>query len=242
MGIKVLIAEDSESIRKWYQHALGSVADITLLPMAKSGYEAVAFFAMHQPDVLILDMEMESRDAGLQAGYQVLAMKPDSKIIMLTVYDDDATIFRTYEMGAVDYLFKTASPESIVQAIRDAYHGTSPIRQEIAQRMRREFRRLKQGEEALMRSIMLVVQLSPTESGIVAMLVEGFSRKEICERRFIEISTLKSHIRSILQKMQVRNTEELVALVQQENLLPYLQTGEQPGDTDTIGSVVNPNH
>ena len=74
MAIRVLIAEDSESIRKWYQYALGSISDIELLPMAKSGYEAVAFFAMHQPDVLILDMEMESRDAGLQAGYQVVIL------------------------------------------------------------------------------------------------------------------------------------------------------------------------
>ena len=227
MAIRVLIAEDSESIRKWYQYALGSISDIELLPMAKSGYEAVAFFAMHQPDVLILDMEMESRDAGLQAGYQVLAMKPDTKIIVLTVYDDDATIFRTYEMGAVDYLSKNATPENIAQAIRDAYHGTSPIRQEIAQRMRNEFRRLKQGEDALMRAIMLAAQLSPTESGIVIMLAKGISRKEICEQRFIEMSTLKSHIRNILQKMKVRNAEDLIALVKRENLLPYLQTGEE---------------
>ncbi|NCB36349.1 MAG: response regulator transcription factor [Clostridia bacterium] len=232
MAIRVLIAEDSESIRKWYQYALGSITDIELLPMAKSGYEAVAFFAMHQPDVLILDMEMESRDAGLQAGHQVLTMKPDTKIIVLTVYDDDATIFRTYEMGAVDYLSKKATPEEIAQAIRDAYHGTSPIRQEIAQRMRDEFRRLKQGEDALMRAIMLAAQLSPTESGIVAMLANGISRKAICEQRFIEMSTLKSHIRNILQKMKVRNTEDLIALVERENLLPYLQTGEEPDNAE----------
>lgn len=226
MSIRVLIAEDNESIRKWYDYALGTAEDIELLPMATNGYEAVALAAMHKPDVVILDMEMESRDAGLQAGYQILNMQPDTRIIMLTVYDDDATIFRTYEMGAVDYLFKDAPTETVLQAIRDAHQGTSPIRQEIAQRMRKEFRRLKRSENALMQAARTVRQLSGTESSIVILLAEGLSRKEICERRFIEMTTLKTHIRNILQKMQAKNVNELVELVRQENLLPYLKTCE----------------
>ena len=229
MKIRVLIAEDNESIRKWYAYALASAEDIELLPMASNGYEAVALAAIHKPDVMILDMEMESRDAGLQAGYQVVSMLPETRIIMLTVYDDDATIFRAYEMGAADYLFKDAPIDKIIEAIRDAYHGTSPIRQEIAQRMRREFRRLKRSEESLMQVVKLLRQLSGTESSIVVLLTEGLSRAEICERRFIEMSTLKSHIRNILQKMQVKNTSELVELVRHENLLPYLRMdGDQP--------------
>ena len=223
MGIKVLIAEDSPSIRKWYEYALGSVKDIDILPMASNGYEAVSFTAIHQPDVVIMDMEMESRDAGIQAGAQILAMRPETKILMLTVYDDDATIFRAYEMGAVDYLFKDAPVEKIIEAIRDAYQGTSPIRQEIAQRMRREFCRLKHNEKSLIQVAKMTRQLSDTECDIVAMLAEGLSRKAICERRYIEMSTLKTHIRNIIQKMQVKNIAELVELVLRENLLPYLQ-------------------
>ena len=111
MKIRVLIAEDDQSIRKWYAYSLGSMEDIELLPMAENGYQAVASAVLYHPDVLILDMEMESRDAGLKAGQQVLSILPETKIIMLTVYDDDATIFRAYEMGAVDYLFKNASTE-----------------------------------------------------------------------------------------------------------------------------------
>ena len=100
MKIRVLIAEDDQSIRKWYAYSLGSMEDIELLPMAENGYQAVASAVLYHPDVLILDMEMESRDAGLKAGQQVLSILPETKIIMLTVYDDDATIFRAYEMGA----------------------------------------------------------------------------------------------------------------------------------------------
>ena len=116
MKIRVLIAEDDQSIRKWYAYSLGSMEDIELL-------QAVASAVLYHPDVLILDMEMESRDAGLKAGQQVLSILPETKIIMLTVYDDDATIFRAYEMGAVDYLFKNASTEKIHEAILDAYRG-----------------------------------------------------------------------------------------------------------------------
>lgn len=68
MKIRVLIAEDDQSIRKWYAYSLGSMEDIELLPMAENGYQAVASAVLYHPDVLILDMEMESRDAGLKAG------------------------------------------------------------------------------------------------------------------------------------------------------------------------------
>lgn len=79
-------------------------------------------------------------------------------------------------------------------------------------------------------------QLSGTESAIVVMLAQGMTRKEICEKRFIEMSTLKSHIRNILQKMGVKSTAELMELVNQENLLSYLQGGddadEQPPEEE----------
>lgn len=222
MKIRVLIAEDDQSIRKWYAYSLGSMEDIELLPMAENGYQAVASAVLYHPDVLILD--------------QVLSILPETKIIMLTVYDDDATIFRAYEMGAVDYLFKNASTEKIHEAILDAYRGTSPIRQEIAQRMRQEFRRLKRNEMSLHQIVRVLRQLSGTESAIVVMLAQGMTRKEICEKRFIEMSTLKSHIRNILQKMGVKSTAELMELVNQENLLSYLQGGddadEQPPEEE----------
>lgn len=222
MSIRVLIAEDDPSIRKWYAFSLRNVPDIKLLPIASSGYEAVALAAVHKPDVIILDIEMESHDSGLQAGRQIIKILPDVKIIMLTVYDDDINIFRSYEMGAVDYLIKDASVEKIIEAIHDAYQGTSPIRKEIAQQMRREFRRLKQSEDSLLHSTTIIHQLSATESSITVMLVQGMSRQEICDKRFISMNTLKSHIRNILQKLQVADTGALVAMVKNENLLPYL--------------------
>lgn len=223
MKIRVLVAEDNESIRKWYRFTLGQAEDIELTPMGANGYEAIALTAQYHPDVVILDMEMENRDAGIYAGCQILAMQPETKIIMLTVYDDDEAVFRAFEMGAVDYLFKDASPDTILSAIRDAYHGTSPIRQEIARRIRDEFRRLKRSERTLLGNMQRVQQLSGTERSIVIMLSEGMSRSEICTQRVIEMSTLKSHIRSILQKFEVKNTRQLVEVIRSQNLLPFLE-------------------
>ena len=217
MKIRVLIAEDNESIRKWYQVSLQEAEDIDLLPMAANGYEAISLAARYHPDVVILDIEMECKDAGIMAGYQILAMNPETKIIMLTVHEDDEAIFRSYEMGAVDYLFKNASTEKILGAIRDAYHSTSPIREEVAQRMRAEFRRLKQSEHTMLN----------TKRSIVIMLAEGMRRSEICRQRVIEMSTLKTHIRSILQKFQVKSTRQLVELVKSQNLLSFLELCEK---------------
>ena len=227
MKIRVLIAEDNESIRKWYQVSLQEAEDIDLLPMAANGYEAISLAARYHPDVVILDIEMECEDAGIMAGYQILAMNPETKIIMLTVHEDDEAIFRSYEMGAVDYLFKNASTEKILGAIRDTYHSTSPIREEVAQRMRAEFRRLKQSEHTLLNTMKMVQQLSHTERSIVIMLAEGMRRSEICRQRVIEMSTLKTHIRSILQKFQVKSTRQLVELVKSQNLLSFLELCEK---------------
>ncbi len=102
--------------------------------------------------------------------------------------------------------------------------------------MRQEFRRLKRNEMSLHQIVRVLRQLSGTESAIVVMLAQGMTRKEICEKRFIEMSTLKSHIRNILQKMGVKSTAELMELVNQENLLSYLQGGddadEQPPEEE----------
>lgn len=223
MKIRVLIAEDNASIRRWYQVSLQQAEDIELLPMAANGYEAISLAARHRPDVVVMDVEMERHDAGIIAGYQILALHPETKVIMLTVHEDDEAIFRAYEMGAVDYLFKDADTEKILGAIRDAYHGTSPIRQEIAQRMRAEFRRLKQSEHTLLQGMKMVQQLSSTERSIALMLLDGMSRSEICRCRVIEMSTLKTHIRSILQKFQLKSTRQLVAFVQTQNLRSFLE-------------------
>lgn len=228
MKIRVLLADDDESIRKWYSYVFSQTEDIELLPMAKNGYEAVSLAAMHKPDVVILDVEMEIRDSGLMAGRQILSMMPETKIIILTVYDDDATIFRAYEMGVTDYLFKDAPAEKVIGAVRDAYSDTTPIRQEIAKRMRSEFKRLKENEDRLIDFLRMIRQLSNAECEILLLLADGMSRQGICDRRCIEMSTLKTHIRTILHKMNARNTKELVSLIYRQNLLPYIKASIPP--------------
>lgn len=237
MPIRLLLADDSESIRKWYAYVFSQEKEIDLLPMASTGYEAISFAAMYHPDVIILDMEMENRDSGLIAGQQILAMNPEAKIIMLTIYDDDATIFRTYEMGAIDYLFKDAPFEDVIEAVRNAYHDTTPIRQEIAKRMRSEFRRLKENENSLLELLKIVRQLSSAESNIVIMLANGMSRQEICQERCIEMSTLKTHIRMILRKMNVSNTRELVTLVKKKKLLEYIRNSDEGTGSAQIADI-----
>lgn len=233
MKIKVLLADDDESIRKWYAYVFSSAEDIELLPMAKNGYEAVSLAAIHKPDVIILDVEMEIRDSGLMAGRQILSMQPNAKIIILTVYDDDATIFRAYEMGVTDYLFKDAPAEKVIGAVRDAYRDTTPIRQEIAKRMRTEFKRLKENEDRLIEFLRMIRQLSNSECEILLLLAEGLSRQEICDKRYIEMSTLKTHIRTILRKMNTRNTKDLISLVYHQNLLPYIKASLPPEGSES---------
>jgi len=238
--IRVLIAEDSEPMRRYYAYVFKDAAGFELLPTASNGYEAIAMAALYKPDVAILDVEMESRDAGLRAGESILSILPGVKIIIMTVYDDDATIFRAYEMGAVDYIIKNADAQIIMTAVKDAYEGKSAIRPDISERMRKEFRRLKHSENMILQDIRMVYQLSVSERSILCLLLEGKLHKEICEIRCIELSTLKTHIRNMLAKFGAKDTHALVEMVNKMDISTFLRTCDETEDGKSIKDSAQP--
>ena len=101
--IRVLIAEDLEPIRKKYVYYLSQCADIELVGSVESGKEAVETALSAVPDVILMDIEMETKDAGIRASREILAHYPDIKIIILTVYEDDELIFSAFQLGVCDY-------------------------------------------------------------------------------------------------------------------------------------------
>ena len=208
--IKVLIADDFESIREKYRTILEKCADIEVCAVAKSGYEAVMLAALHKPDVMLMDIEMENKRAGLQAAEQILEQLPDIKIIIMTVYEDDDTVFSAFKLGICDYIVKNVSPAEITRGVRDAYNNRSPIRPNIATKIREEFRRVKEKDESLIYNLYLINQLTLSEGEIVRLLAEGKSKKEICAEKHVEPSTVKTHIWNISRKFGKKPVKEIV--------------------------------
>lgn len=226
--IKVLIAEDIEPIRKRYVTILEKCPDIQVVADVDTGAAAYIAAKKHAPDVILMDIEMESKDAGIRATGKILAEMPEIKIVILTVYEEDEMVFSAFQLGACDYLMKNATNEVIVNAITSAYEGRSPIRPEIAHKIRSEFRRVKTYESSFLFMLNILSTLTPKELDTLYLLSSGFSKKEVCKMRFIELSTVKSQVNSILKKFKKRKIAEVITTEAERQLLGTILNNKQP--------------
>ncbi|THF84247.1 response regulator transcription factor [Cohnella fermenti] len=213
--IKVLIVEDDNLISKRYQMILSKDPQLEFVGRAASGYEGTMLAALHRPDVILMDIELEDKQAGLRATSEILAYMPDIKIVMLTVCETDDTVFRAFELGATNYLLKNMPAEEIRTAVKDAYRGVPSLHANIAGKITREFKRIKTNEDSLLRNFHILTQLTPTELEVLDLLLKDYSRQEICRMRHVEPSTLKSQIHSILKKFEKISVQEVVAVLRE---------------------------
>lgn len=213
--IKVLIVEDDLLISKRYQMILSKDQQIECVGCASSGYEGTMLAALNKPDVILMDIELEDKQAGLRATSEILNYMPDIKIVMLTVCETDDTVFRAFELGASNYLLKNMSAAAILEAVKDAYYDRSSLHSNIAGKITREFKRIKTTEDSLLHNFHIFAQLTPTELEVLELLMKDYTRQEICELRHVEHSTLKSQINSILKKFNKRSVQEIVPVLRE---------------------------
>ena len=217
-----MIVDDMESLCRKYETVLSQSEEIEVVAVAHDGYQAIMKSAMLQPDVILMDIEMESKYAGITATSQILREFPKIKIVILTVYEDDEMIYAAFQAGACDYLLKTATPAAMVSCVKDAYYEKSVIRPQVAKKLRKEFKRIKNNEDSLIYTIYLVQLLTDTERNILEALHEGKDQKKICRERFIEPVTMKTHIRNIVKKMKQKNIEDVLSQVEQSGYFYYM--------------------
>ncbi len=220
--IKVMVVDDIPSLCRRYESILSEAEDIEVVATAINGYEAILKSAVNRPDVILMDIEMESRYAGITASRQILAEFPHMKIVILTVYEEDTMIYAAFQAGACDYILKTASPQSLLQCVRDAYYDRSVMKPQVAHKIRTEFKRIKDNEESLIYSLYLIQLLTDTEREILYSLHEGLSQKEVCQVRYIEPSTMKTHIRNILHKMKCKTIEDVLLKAETSGYFYYM--------------------
>ena len=208
--IKVLIAEDVAPIRKRYTAVLKKCPAIEVVAEVGTGEEACKTARKLNPDVILMDIEMEAKDAGIRATGEILAEMPDIKIIILTVYEEDELVFSAFRLGACDYVLKNASNEEIVNAVTSAYRGQSPIRPEIAD---------KTYESSFLFMLNILSTLTPKELDTLYLLSTGYNKRQICEMRCVEMSTVKSQVHSILKKFNKKKISEIITTESDRKLL-----------------------
>jgi len=199
--IRVAIVEDDEEIRANLSHRIGSNPAFKLLGTFNDAESAMADLPPRKPDVVLMDINLPQMD-GVECVRTLKPQMPTTQFLMLTVYEDNNRLFKSLTVGASGYLLKRTSPAKLLQAIREAYQGGSPMTPQIARRVVQHFSQRNPGSE--------LERLAPREREVLDQLSKGFRYKEIVDNLGISHGTLHSYIRNIYEKLHVHSRTEAV--------------------------------
>jgi DNA-binding NarL/FixJ family response regulator len=203
MTIRVLLVDDQALFREGLETLLSVHKDIQVVGQAGNGQEAVEVAAKVQPDVVLMDVRMPVLD-GVRATSLLKKTQPQSRVIVLTTFDDDEYIFDALRTGAVGYLLKDVASVQLVEAIRAAARGESILDPSVTAKVIAEFTRVSSMVPSAQME-QLIEPLSEREMEILSLIAGGASNKEIADQLYIAEGTVKNHITHILGKLGVRD-------------------------------------
>jgi DNA-binding NarL/FixJ family response regulator len=202
--LKLLIAEDEPVARQAMARLFDLETDIKVVGEAENGEVAIDLARRLMPDVVLMDIRMPKLD-GIKATLRIKKEMPNTAIVILTIYDDDATVFDAIKAGAMGYILKDSPIEDALQAVRAAHRGESMMHPGVAARVMREFARLHKDRAA---DMAVFADLTDREREVLKLLASGKRNREIAEELFISEKTVKNHISNILFKLQANDRTE----------------------------------
>jgi NarL family two-component system response regulator LiaR len=207
--IKVVIVDDHELVRGGLETILGLFDDIELVGQADSGAAAVRICGEKQPDVVLMDLVLPGGMDGAEATAELLRTCPGAKVLALTSFSDPELIQRVLRAGALGCLLKNVSGKELAAAIRKAHEGTSTLAPEAA--------------DALVHAISSPVDaragLTRREQEVLALMADGLTNSEIAERLVVSLSTVKTHVSSVIAKLGASTRTEAAAIAVRERLV-----------------------
>ena len=200
---KVAIIEDVREIREGLGQLINSTPGHRCTGIYASMEEALEKIPNNLPDLVLSDIGLPGMD-GIEGIRQLKERYPSLTIMMLTVYDDNERIFDALCAGACGYLLKKTPWPKLIEALKEAIEGGSPMSPEVARRVITLFREIKPPRQAQH-------ELTPHETRLLRMLVEGHSYKTAAAQLNVSVNTIKFHLRHIYEKLQVHTKSEAVA-------------------------------
>jgi len=207
--IRILIADDHAMFREGLRALFAALSDIEVVGEAANGASAVAQATTLQPDVVLMDINMPDLN-GIEATRQILATQSGMGIIMVTMLEDDASVFAAMRAGARGYVLKGAHHDEILQAIRAVAAGQAVFGPAIATRMMNFFQGLHNPASQSGNAAQAFPELTEREREVLVLIAQGISNKDIAEKLVISMKTVSNHITNIFSKLQVADRAQAI--------------------------------
>ena len=214
--IRVLIADDHALFRRGLEMVLEAEQDMAVVGEANDGREAYELATELMPDLVLMDVRMPAH-GGIGATKLIKDAVPHTKILMLTISDEEEDLYEAIKAGASGYLLKEISIEEVAGAIRSVHAGQSLISPSMASKLLTEFASMARKDEE--KQQMPAPRLTEREMEVLTLVAQGLNNRDIAKALFISENTVKNHVRNILEKLHLHSRMEAVVYAVREKLL-----------------------
>lgn len=220
MHIRILLVDDHEIVRLGLKTLLSRYPHFEVVAEAGDAQEALEQTMRHQPDVVVMDIRLPGKN-GIEATREIIELRPETKIIMLTSHADDDVLFDAISAGASGYVLKQIGSNDLVRALETIGRGESmldpAITQKVFQRVRETARRAEDEYFAT---------LTDQELNILSLVTEGLTNREIAERIFLSEKTVRNYVSSILSKLDLSSRAEAAAYAVRHHIHEHTAGGQ----------------
>ena len=218
--IRALIVDDHALFRRGLEMVLAAEDDIELVGEASDGAEAVQKAGESLPDVVLMDIRMP-KSSGIEACRAMKEVAPSSKIVMLTISDEEGDLFEAIRAGASGYLLKDIPLDEVADVVRAVHGGQSLINPSMAAKLLTEFAALNKRDQEERAEQVPPPKLTDREMQVLKLVAKGMNNRDIARELFISENTVKNHVRNILEKLQIHSRMEAVMIAVREKLIEF---------------------
>ena len=221
--IRVAICEDMKPVREYFSRVISSHEDMEIIGEADNGADIIKLTEKLRPEIILMDIQMETERAGIDATETIVSEYPDTKVIITTIHDSDELVFDAFCVGAVDYILKTENEAELLTAIRNTYNNNIQLNHNVAGKIIDEFRKMKKERQSLMYLVGMMCNLSPMEFETLSLLCDGVKRSEIAEMRCVELVTVHTMVGRIMRKLGYKNSRDMIEDIRSLDILKLIK-------------------